>query len=63
MLEELVSLEDGQEVDRLVEDAQGRRLFNQVRKTTVLEIPQGDNTLVDCPTQLICTWIFICCVP
>ena len=19
--------------------------------------------LVDCPTQLICTWIFICCVP
>ena len=22
----------------------------------------GDD-LVDCPTQLICTWIFICCVP
>ena len=19
--------------------------------------------VVDCPTQLICTWIFICCVP
>ena len=21
------------------------------------------STIVDCPTQLICTWIFICCVP
>ena len=21
------------------------------------------SNLVDCPTQLICTWIFICCVP
>ena len=19
--------------------------------------------VVDCPTQLICTWVFICCVP
>ena len=30
MLEELVSLEDGQEVDRLVEEAQGRRASSQV---------------------------------
>ena len=31
-------------MDRLVENAQGRRLFGQVRKTAVLQIPQGDNT-------------------
>ena len=40
----MVNLEEGQEVDRLVENAQGRRLFGQVRKTAVLQIPQGDNT-------------------
>ena len=40
----MVNLGEGQEVDRLVKNAQGRRLFGQVRKTTVLQIPQGDNT-------------------
>ena len=30
MLEELVSLEDGQEVDRLVEEAQGRKIISQL---------------------------------
>ena len=30
MLEELVSLEDGQEVDRLVEEAQGSRIITQL---------------------------------
>ena len=32
VLEEVVNLGEGQEVDRLVEEAQGRRLFGQVRK-------------------------------
>ena len=42
----MVNLGEGQEVDTLVENAQGRRLynFNQARKTTVLQLPQGDNT-------------------
>ena len=31
-------------MDKLVKIAQGRRLFGQVCKTTVLQIPQGDNT-------------------
>ena len=44
MLEKVVNLGEGQEVDRLVKNAQGRRLFGQVRKTAVLQIPQGDNT-------------------
>ena len=30
MLEEVVNLEDGQEVDRLVKEAQGRRALSQV---------------------------------
>ena len=30
----MVNLGEGQEVDRLVKNAQGRRLFGQVRKTT-----------------------------
>ena len=44
VLEKVVNLGEGQEVDRLVKNAQGRRLFGQVRKTAVLQIPQGDNT-------------------
>ena len=44
VLEEVVSLGEGQEVDKLVKNAQGRRFFGQVRKTTVLQMPQGDNT-------------------
>ena len=30
---------------------------------TVSYVGRVYSHLVDCPTQLICTWIFICCVP
>ena len=40
----MVNLEEGQEVDRLVENAQGRRFVGQVCTTNLLQIPQGDNT-------------------
>ena len=47
-MEKVVNLGEGQEVDRLVENAQGRRFDGQVCRTNLLQIPQRNNTFIKC---------------
>ena len=35
----------------------------EVENEAALALEEEEQSVVDCPTQLICTWIFICCVP
>ena len=51
----------------VVDDKEKKEIVDNVVKVDENFLNPGRLTLgvrvVDCPTQLICTWNFICCVP